>query len=191
MIEVERGIHLFAEAGAGIVGDPHVLLFKDDVELGTHHIVRQHEAGHAVGFQRHHLLEVFARHALEEAGVVAGGEGIFLTADFGDRLRERFVRILLGALEHQVFEEMGQAGFSRRLVGAADLVPDHMGHDRRPMIRDDDQLKSVRQVKWTEIRAARHGAAIAAPESAIAGRAAAKIELFGQAMTPPRRPSLP
>ena len=143
MIEIERRIHLLAEPAHRIVGDPHVLLFEHDIELGLHHLVGQHEAGDAVGFERHHLLEVLARHALEEAGIVGGGEGVLLAADLGDVLRERVAGILLGALEHQMFEEMRQAGFARRLVGGADLVPDHVGDDRRAMIGDHDDFKAV------------------------------------------------
>ena len=61
MIEIERGVHLLAEPRAGIVGDPHVLLFEHDIELGPHHVVGEHQAGDAVGLERHHLLEMLAR----------------------------------------------------------------------------------------------------------------------------------
>ena len=88
MIEIERGVHLLAEPRRRIVGDPHVLFFEHDIEFGPHHVVGQHQAGHAVGFERHHLLEMLARHPLKEAGIVAGGEGILLAADLGDVLRE-------------------------------------------------------------------------------------------------------
>ena len=86
MVEIERGIHLLGQAAVGVVGDPHVLLFEHDVELGPHHLVGQHQPGDAVGFQRHHFFEVLARHALVEAGIVAGGERILLPADGGDFL---------------------------------------------------------------------------------------------------------
>ena len=48
-------------------------------------VVGEHEAGDAVGFERHHFLEVLARHALKEPGIVVGGEGILLPADRGHR----------------------------------------------------------------------------------------------------------
>ena len=70
MVQVERCVHLFAEPRRGIVGDPHVLLFQHDVELGTHHVVGKLEAGHPVGLELHHGLELVARHPLEVAGVV-------------------------------------------------------------------------------------------------------------------------
>ena len=112
---------------------------------GLHHLVGEHQTGDAIGLERHHLLEMLARHALEEAGIVAGGEGILLAADRGDGLREGCAGIFLGALEHQMFEEMRQPGFARRLVGGADLVPDHVGDDRRAVIGHHDDFKAVRQ----------------------------------------------
>ena len=88
MIEIKRGVHLLGQAAVRIVGDPHVLLFEHDVEFGAHDLVGEHEAGDAIGLERHHLFEMLARHALKEAGIVAGGEGVLLAADRGDLLRE-------------------------------------------------------------------------------------------------------
>ena len=50
---------------------------------------------------------------------------------------------LLGALEHQVFEEMGDARLARRIVGRAVAIPDHMGDDRRAMVGNDDDVEAV------------------------------------------------
>jgi hypothetical protein len=145
VIKEQRGVDLLAEPRARIVGDTLVLFLKDHVALRQHHLVGEHKAGHAVGFQFHNCLELLARHALEIAGVVARGEGVFLTADMRDHLREFTRRVLRRALEHQMLEEMRQARFSRRLVGGADLVPDHVGDNRRAVIGNDDQLQSVRE----------------------------------------------
>ena len=134
-----------------------LLLLEDDVALGQHHLVGEHQAGHAVGLEFHHGLELLARHALVIAGVVVRGEGVFLAADARRRLREPAGRILRGALEHQVFEEMREAGFARRLVGGADLVPDHVGDDRRAVVGNDDQLEPVRQREVGDLGAGRLG----------------------------------
>ena len=112
---------------------------------GSTTLVGEQQAGHAVGLELHHLLELLARHALVKAGVVAAGEGVFLAADGGDVLREMSAGIFRRALEHQMFEEMRQPRFARRLVGGADFVPDHMGDDRRAVVGDDDDFKPVRQ----------------------------------------------
>ena len=144
-VEVERGVDLLAELRARIVAHALVLLLEDDLKLGPHDLVGELQAGHAVGFERHHGLELFARHALVKGRVVVGGEGVFLTAAARDHVRELAGRMLGGALEHQMFEEMRQPRFARRLVGGADLVPDHVGNHRRAVIGNDDQLEAVGQ----------------------------------------------
>jgi hypothetical protein len=104
---------------------------------------RSGSTGHAIGFELHHGGKLVARHALEVAGIVGGGEGILVAADPQHGLRELAGRMLGRALEHQVLEEMRQAGFARRLVGRADLVPDHLGDHRRAVIGDHDDLQAI------------------------------------------------
>ena len=87
MVEVERRIHLLGQPAVGVIRYPHVLLFEHHVELGTHDLVGEHKAGDAVGFERHHFLEVLARNALEKAGIIIGGEGILLPADVSHGLQ--------------------------------------------------------------------------------------------------------
>ena len=41
----------------------------------------------------------------------------------------------------------------RRLVGGADLVPDHLGHDRRAMVGDDQHLEAVAKREFDDARA--------------------------------------
>ena len=154
MIEVERGVHLLREPTVRIIGDAGILLFEHDIELGRHDRVGEHQAGDAVGLERHHLLEVLTRDALKEAGIVAGGEGVLLPADCGDLLRECVAGILRRALEHQMFEKVREPGLARRLVGGPDLVPDHMRDHRRPVIGHHDDFKAVRQ---GEVRDQRSG----------------------------------
>ena len=144
MVEIERGLDLLAKPRARIVGDALVLLLEHDVALRQHHLVGQHQAGHAVGLELHQRREMLARHALEIAGVVAGGEGVLLAADrWRPACEKRPAGFFVGALEHQVLEEMRDAGFARRLVGGADLVPEHVGDDRRAAVGDDHDLEAV------------------------------------------------
>ena len=99
------------------------------------------------------VLELLARDALEVAGVVARGEGVLLAADGRDGLRERALRILLGALEHQMFEEMREPGLAGGLVGGADLVPDHVGDDRRAVVGNDHDFEAVGEREMRDRRA--------------------------------------
>ena len=143
MIEIKRRHDLLAQARIRVVGDAHVVLFEHDVALGQHVLVLEHEAGHAVGLEFHHLGQLLARHALEIAGVVGGGEGVLVAADPQHGLGEFAGRMRRGALEHQMFEEMREPGFARRLVGRADLVPDHLRDHRGAAIGDHHDLHAV------------------------------------------------
>jgi hypothetical protein len=52
---------------------------------------------------------------------------------------------VLGAFEHHVLEEVGEAGAPGALVQRADVVPQVDRDQRQPMIFPEDDLKSVRQ----------------------------------------------
>ena len=98
---------------------------------------------HAVGLHLHHGAELLLGDALVVGGDVLAGEGVVLAAEPGDDLGELADRDLVGRLEHQVLEEVGDAGDALGLVGGADLVPDHVRDDGRPVIGDDDDLHAV------------------------------------------------
>ena len=106
VIEIKGGVDLLRKPAVRVVGDPHILLFEHDIKLGAHHRIGECQTGDAVGLERHHVLEMLARHPLEEAGIVARRERVLLPADRGDRQRETAVGMLRGALEHQMFEKV-------------------------------------------------------------------------------------
>ena len=143
VVEIERGHHLLVQARFRVVGDPHVVFLEHDVTLGQHVLVLQDEAGHAVGLELHHAGQLVARHALEIAGVVGRGEGVLVAADLEYGLGELASGMLGGPLEHQVFEKVREPRLAGRLVGGADLVPDHLRHDRRAMVLDHHDLQAV------------------------------------------------
>ena len=143
MVEVKRRHDLLGQPRIRVVGNAHIELFQHDVALGQHILVFQDQAGHAVGLEFHHLGQLLARHALEIAGVIGRGEGVFVAADAQHRLGKFADRMLAGALEHQMLEEMREPGFAWRLVGRADLVPDHLGDDGRAVIGDHHHLQAV------------------------------------------------
>ena len=143
MIEIQRRHHLLGQSRIGVVGNPHVVFLEHDVALGQHIFVLQNEAGHAVGLEFHHLAEVLARHALEIAGVIDRSEGVFVAADPTHGLGEFTGGMFGRALEHQMLKEMRQSRFARRLVGRADLVPEHLGDDGGTMIGDHHHLQAI------------------------------------------------
>ena len=145
MVEVEDAQQRLVQDGVGVPLDPVAPLVQHDVALGRDHRVGQREIGHPVGLELHHLAEVLLGDALEIGGVVGGGEGVLVAADRRDALAELVAGMLRRALEHQMLEEMRDAGLAGGLVGRADLVPDHMGHDRRAVVGDHHDLHAVRR----------------------------------------------
>src|SRR6516225_3271227 len=155
MVEEQGGIDLLAKPSARIVLHPLIALLEYDVALRQHDLVGELQASHAISLEPHYRLEVFARHALEERGVVNRSECVLLAAESSDNLRELARGMLRGALEHQVFKQVRQSRLDGRFIGGSDFVPDHMGDHRRAMVGNDDQLQSVAQHEVGDRRAAR------------------------------------
>ena len=121
----------------------HAPLLEHHVALGRDNIVAQREARHAVGLERHAGLEVLLGHLLEVGGEVVAGKGVLQTANLGNKFGELALRMGLGALEHQVLEEMRDTRLARRIVGRAVAVPDHVGDDGGPSVWDNEDLEAV------------------------------------------------
>ena len=91
--------------------------------------------------------------ALEIGGVVVAGEGVLLAADLGHRFRELALADAFGALEHQMFEEMGDARLARGIVGGAVAIPHHMGDDRGAVVGNDDHRHAVVELALDDLGA--------------------------------------
>ncbi len=142
MMQEERRAQLLREQRRRLVVDAHAPLLEDDVALGQHDLVVEHQPGHAVRFQPHDEVQPVARDRLVKGGVVLGRERVVAPAVARNRRREGARRVGGRPLEHQMFEEMGDAGFSERVVGSPHLVPDHLHHGRDAMVRHDHHLHS-------------------------------------------------
>ncbi len=143
VLAVKRGVHFRLKLRHRIVLDPHAQFFQHHVALGQHFRVGQLQVDHAVGLHLHHERQAVFRDHLEIGGEVVAGEGVVLPAVARHDARELAGLDFLRALEHQVFEEMRDAGLARRLVGRADLVPDHMGDDGGAVIGDHQHVHAV------------------------------------------------
>ena len=152
MVGEERRLHRLAELRARVGVAMHPPLLEHHVALGRDDVVGQHEAGHPVGLERHAGLEVLLGDLLEIGGEVRPGEGVLLPADRGDEFGELALGMGVGALEHQVLEEMGDAGLARRIVGRAVAVPDHVRDDGRAMVGNDHDLEAVLQREMGDLR---------------------------------------
>ena len=63
---------------------------------------------------------------------------------------EILVVVVLGPLEHQVFEQVGEPGLAGLFVLRADVVPDVDGHDRRLAVGVDDDGQAIGQAEFFE-----------------------------------------
>ena len=63
----------------------------------------------------------------------------------------RVVRRVLRALEHQVLEQVREAGAAGHLVGGPDVVPEVHRDDRQPVIGADDHFEPVRKRELLEL----------------------------------------
>ena len=88
---------------------------------------------------RGHGLEIIG--AVEPGGAVEVGR-----ADLAQR-SEIVARRVLRAVEHDVLEQMREAGAALRLVLGADIVPDADRDDRRLAVVVDDDAQAVGSVK--------------------------------------------
>jgi hypothetical protein len=93
--------------------------------------------------------------ALEIGGVIVRGEGVLLPAQLGHHLGEGALLVVAGALEHEMLKEMGDAGLAERIISRTVAIPDHVGHDRRPMIGDHHHLHAIVEPEVGDGRAIR------------------------------------
>ena len=152
MMGEERGVERLVELRGGVRFGPHAPLLHHHLALGRHDLVGEVQAGHAVGLELHHHAEVLAGDTLEIGGEIIGGEGVFLAAQLRHQMRELALLVVLGALEHQMFEEMRDAALAARIVRRAVAVPDHMGDDGRAMVRDDHDVHAVLELEMIDAR---------------------------------------
>ena len=82
------------------------------------------------------------RHHFPVVGAVGVGRSVQQRAGALQR-REIALVVVLGALEHQVLEEMREAGAARRLVLRADVIPEVHRHDRAGVILVDEHVEPV------------------------------------------------
>ena len=89
--------------------------------------------------------QILRRHRFPEHRLVVGGVGVALSADRGEHRRVRLGLHVLRALEHQVLEQMREAGAARLLVLRSDVIRQVHVHDRRRVILGQDDGEPVGQ----------------------------------------------
>ena len=108
------------------------------------------EVAHAVRFHPQRQVERGGRHVLEIVGAVEAGGAV--DAGGADQLEglEILARVVLGAREHQVLEQVREAGAALGLILGADVVPEIHGDDRRLAIGVHDHPEPVVEREFLE-----------------------------------------
>ncbi len=100
------------------------------------------EKAHPVRLHPEGQLEVVTRDVFKVIGPVLRSRTVDLPADLLEG-RKILVRLVLGPLEHHVFEEMGKPGPSDLFIFRADVVPDIHGDYGNRVILMQDHLQAV------------------------------------------------
>jgi len=145
MADVGGGVDFLFEGADGVVL-ADLEFVADDGHLGAAVGFAQPEVAHAVGLDGDVGLDV----VFSEVGVVVGavepGGGVVEGADAFEELVDAVALLaveVLGALEHEVLEEVGGAGGAGDLVARADAVGDHEGDNGRGVFGEDEHLEAV------------------------------------------------
>ena len=110
-----------------------------------HDLLVDGQRRHPIRFEPQDEGQVLRRHRFPEHRLVVGRVGVALAADRRQHRCVRFGLDVLGALEHQVLEEMREPGAARLLVLRPDVIHDLQVHDRRRVVLRQHYREPVRQ----------------------------------------------
>ena len=121
-------------------------LVQHDVALVVELLLgeRRQQVAHAIGFHPQREVERAGRHHFPIVGAIGVRRSVEQAAGALQR-REVAVIVMLGAFEHQVLEQVREAGASGTLVLRADVIPDVDGDHRQLMVLVHDDVEAVRR----------------------------------------------
>ncbi len=133
------------QPAVGIGQDALAVFLLHHVALGDEGRLVHDQGAHPLGLGEQHPLQVVGGDGLEIGGGVVGGEGVVRPAHVLGQPVEGLGRQVFRRLEHQVFEQVGEARTAGRIVLGPHLVPDLDRHVRGVGVARRIDLKPVRQ----------------------------------------------
>ncbi len=103
------------------------------------------EVAHAVGLEPEGVVQGGGGDVFEVVGAIGTGGAVEVCGSDGLHGLDVAFLMVLAAAEHEVLEEMGEAGLAGALVLGAHVVPDVDGDDGRLVVLVDDEGESVFQ----------------------------------------------
>ena len=116
-------------------------------------VERAQQRRHPIGLEPERQFELVARDGLEVVGAIQEGGPIHRAAGPLDKRHVLGLGHVARTLEHDVLEEVREAGLAGDLVLGADVVPDVDRGDGRQVILRDDQAEAVGQALIGELDA--------------------------------------
>ena len=150
VVHESGGGHRFAELRRGHRIGAHAALLEHDLALGIDDRVREDEAAHPISLEFHQDAQMLLGDTLKIGGVIIRGEGVLLSAELRHGSREFALGMGFRALEHEMLEEMRDTRFPAWLIRGAGPIPDHMGHDRRAVIGDHDDIEPIGEAEFAD-----------------------------------------
>ena len=135
----------FRRLAVRLVVHAQAAFFLDRLALVVDVLLRDGRRPHAIGLEEEHHVELVGRHLLEVEGVVLVGLPVVAAAVVLDEPGQLAIGDILRALEHQVLEQVREAGAPFPLVPRSDVVGHGHRHDRRRAIGRDDDAQAVLQ----------------------------------------------
>jgi hypothetical protein len=123
----------------------HDLTLVRELRLGQ----RRQQITHSIRFHPQRELERAGRHHFPIVGAVGVGRSVERRTGALQRLEIPAV-VVLRALEHQVLEQVREAGLPGPLVLRADVIPQVHRHDRTGVVLVQQDLEPVRQRVFRE-----------------------------------------
>ena len=128
-----------------LVVDPEPLLLLHGLALVVELLLREDERAHPVGLEEEAEVEALGRERLVVVRPVLGRRAVHRAARGGHEPEVLALPDVLGALEHEVLEEVGEARLSRKLDAAADVVRDVDRDEGDAALGRDDDGQAVRE----------------------------------------------
>ena len=150
VLERELGNH-FRRAAVRLVVHAHAPLFFDRLALVVDVFLGDRRRPHAVRFEEQRHVELIRRHLLEIDRVILIGLPVVAAAVVFDERRELAIGDVLRSFEHQVLEQMGEAGAPLSLVPRPDVIGHRYRHDRCGAVGRDDDAQPVFQARVAEL----------------------------------------
>ena len=155
MVRVAVGIQHFRQGDVGLPVRPVLValppLVLDHVALRVDGLRRHRveQVSHSIRFEKQRQLDGVRRHVDPVVRPIVGRRSVVVAARGLQPLVELSRLHMTGSHEHQVLEQVGEAGAAGPLARRSDVVPHVHGDKRHAVILVQDDAQSVGQSRLT------------------------------------------